>query len=78
MIVDQKLCIYFVIYLMVALGFVSDVKEFSERDLDDFEVERNKKVSIYDFITPALPYYASIRSNDLADDDKGPKMRKQE
>ena len=67
MIAIDKLCIYLVLYLMMAVGFTSDVKEFSDRELDDFNVERNKKVSIYDFITPSLPYYAAIRKVDKAE-----------
>ena len=58
---------------MVALGFVTDVKEFSERDLDEFDVERTKKVSIYDFITPALPYYASLRETEKESQESLPR-----
>ena len=36
MIMVQELSVFFVIYLLIALGFVSDRQEFSETDLDEY------------------------------------------
>ena len=54
---------YMIIYLMIALGFVTDETSYTIRDLDDYDVNRPKNMTIYDFIRTSRPYYMSLKEN---------------
>ncbi len=54
---------YMIIYLMIALGFITDETSYTIRDLDDYDVNRPKNMTIYDFIRTSRPYYMSLKEN---------------